>query len=533
MKIMPVKTTFMPGFKAHTYDIEPKSSEIVVHTDNNPYLGEEPYLVYGDPGKNEVKMKKENGLYSASAYIFTPNFNYHIKYKDTNAIDKKDGKDYSLPLESLKQNATKIIRNQYKQPLIHALKEGSAVGKLLYKEYFDYRDFEKISEPAIIVTKSAIIPSLNNKNILGFIMTEYDSGTLGHSAANLRHETELSAAVLDSDSIKKLKSFNGKNVEITVADNVLEISETDKVPSPKKFKKIEVPDMEYCEEILTSDKYSPELVGAKAVNLRKLEELVNNGKIDVIIPKSVALPYGFIEKNFPTHTYYFKNEEENDARMIDFLKKLEEKGVDTKNIMVRSAFNGEDLPNYSAAGLYQTYIARSEDFFEVYAAVTSAANSKNTRKAIESRMRHGIPDDKIKPSIVIQNAIRPDYKFTVYTEYGKDNLRIDMYSGKFHSLENYIQPHVFNYNKKTKELTYDSIQLVNPFVTYDENLNVVNIPPVENDLSSDKNLLKQVQKLVDNSLVIEKEFGKPQDIEGGFLGGDIYLWQTRNIVKNV
>lgn len=122
--------------------------------------------------------------------------------------------------------------------------------------------------------------------------------------------------------------------------------------------------MEYCEEILTSDKYSPELVGAKAVNLRKLEELVNNGKIDVIIPKSVALPYGFIEKNFPTHTYYFKNEEENDARMIDFLKKLEEKGVDTKNIMVRSAFNGEDLPNYSAAGLYQTYIARSEDFFE-------------------------------------------------------------------------------------------------------------------------------------------------------------------------
>lgn len=52
MKIMPVKTTFMPGFKAHTYDIEPKSSEIVVHTDNNPYLGEEPYLVYGDSGKN-------------------------------------------------------------------------------------------------------------------------------------------------------------------------------------------------------------------------------------------------------------------------------------------------------------------------------------------------------------------------------------------------------------------------------------------------------------------------------------------------
>lgn len=532
MKIIPIKIS-IPAFKAHIYDIDSKSDEVVIHTDNNPYLGEEPYLVYEDFGKEvQVPMKKTDGLYSASAYAHTPNFNYHIKYKDTNALDKKDGKDYSLPIESLTQDATKIVRTQHKQPLIQAFNEGSTVGKLLFEEHFDYRDFEKISEPTIIVTNYTTIPSLNNKNILGFIMTKYDGGTLGHSAANLRNETELSAAVLDADSVKKLKSFNGKNVEITVADNILKINETDKVPSPRIFPKIEVPDMEYCDEILTSDKYLPELVGAKAVNLRRLEELVNNGKIDVIIPKSVALPFGYIEKKFPTLTY-FENEEENKKQMIDFLKKLGENGIDTKNFMVRSAFNGEDLPNYSAAGLYRTYIASSSDIYNVYDSVTQVVNSKNERKAVESRQRHGIPDDKIKPSIIIQNAIRPDYKFTVYTEYGKDNLRIDMYSGNFHGFENYIQPHVFNYNKKNKKLTYDSIQLNNSVVTYDENFNVLKVPPVKNDLSKAKDLFKQVQKLIYNTLVIEKEFCMPQDIEGGFAGKNIYIWQTRNIVKKI
>ena len=43
-------------------------------------------------------------------------------------------------------------------------------------------------------------------------------------------------------------------------------------------------------------------------------------------------------------------------------------------------------------------------------------------------------------------------------------------------------------------------------------------------------LFEQIKKLCKNALVVEKEFGHPQDIEGGFKDNNIYLWQSRNIV---
>ena len=42
-----------------------------------------------------------------------------------------------------------------------------------------------------------------------------------------------------------------------------------------------------------------------------------------------------------------------------------------------------------------------------------------------------------------------------------------------------------------------------------------------------------LKKLANNTLKIEKYFGKPQDIEGGLKNGKLYLWQARNIIKRV
>ena len=44
-------------------------------------------------------------------------------------------------------------------------------------------------------------------------------------------------------------------------------------------------------------------------------------------------------------------------------------------------------------------------------------------------------------------------------------------------------------------------------------------------------LLPTLKKLVKNALVLEKEFGRPQDIEGGIKAGQLYFWQARNIVR--
>lgn len=548
MKITPVKF-YQPAFKAHYYKIEPKYHYVTIQTDNNPNLGNEPYLLCEQwGGTKKIKMEKEDELYSAKVH-FSPtahNFKYRIHYEDTGAVDVKDGDDYVIDSEKLASDAAIRVRNVHRQPLIHAINPGKAAGKVLYNDYFGWN--ETVDEPAIVVTKK-LGTFLKNPNIVGLVLVAEDVGTLTHMGAMLRQDTKACGAVFEPDVIEKLKSLDGKNVQIEIKDNKIDIKETGKPSSPKVYPKITVPDMKYCDKILTSSEYSSDYVGAKAVNLRRLEKLVEEGKIDVKIPKSVALPYGFIQHMFDENQSqkenYEKNkdryeckeaayapyeEENNEKRMFDLIKVLDEEGINTKDIMVRSAFNGEDLPNYSAAGIYRSSISKiiPEDLYEN---ICPVAQSKWELDAKLSREKHGIPDDVIKPSVILQNLVDPDYKFTLYTNCGDDKMRIELFSHRLWLYEGAVQPNVFTYDRKTKELTYDSIQMNREFVTYDENLNLVSPPPhpEKYDLAGNRAFFENMHKLIENALVIEKEFGKPQDIEGGFLKDDIYLWQTRNI----
>ena len=66
---------------------------------------------------------------------------------------------------------------------------------------------------------------------------------------------------------------------------------------------------------------------------------------------------------------------------------------------------------------------------------------------------------------------------------------------------------------------------------YDEDMNIINSDKIENNLSNNKKLFKQLHNIIDDALKIEQEFGVPQDIEGGIKDDNTYIWQTRNIVK--
>ena len=222
--------------------------------------------------------------------------------------------------------------------------------------------------------------------------------------------------------------------------------------------------------------------------------------------------------------------------MNEILSKMKEQKINSNPFMVRSSFNGEDLPNYSAAGIYSSTCVykniEPEDTREgLYYAIETVADSKMSKDAIASRKRHKIPDNDIKTGIIIQDFIDEDYKFTIYTDDDNNNLKIDLYSDNAWFYENAIQPHIFTYNKDTKKLQYDSIQMDNISVTFDEDMNIINSDKIENNLSNNKKLFKQLHNIIDDALTIEQEFGVPQDIEGGIKDDNTYIWQTRNIVK--
>jgi phosphoenolpyruvate synthase/pyruvate phosphate dikinase len=65
---------------------------------------------------------------------------------------------------------------------------------------------------------------------------------------------------------------------------------------------------------------------------------------------------------------------------------------------------------------------------------------------------------------------------------------------------------------------------------FDDKCKLMYSDPVECDLTGNTEVFNQIKEAVKNALIIEKEFGCRQDIEGGFdEKGRLYLWQTRNI----
>lgn len=552
MKVTPIKF-YTPQFKAHSYKIEPKTCNFEIQTDNNPNLGEKPYLIYNDYGENrEVKMEKKNGLYSAKAQAqpCQKDFKYHIKYQDTGKFDLKGGKEYSVDFDNLRMDAIAHLRKQYRQPMVHPFKSGSAVGKIFYRPHITSDEIENsIKEPSIVICERITSSSINNPNVVGVILLSDDFSSLSHNASLLRYSTKICGAIYDTQIISQLQDLNGQNVEIEIDDNYINFATSNKTPTPMIYPRIKVPDLKYSDKILTSGEYTSDLVGAKAVNLRRLENLVNEGKIDVKIPKSVTLTHGYIQKMFDENenqrVWYEKNkniypckeaayapylEAQSRAMMSDLMDTLRKNCIDGNLVMVRSAFNGEDLPNYSAAGIYDSQLATNEPA-DLYESIISVAQSKWQQRAISSRQKHGIPEEAIKPSVIIQELISPDYKFTLYTDYKDNKMRIELYSDKMWIWGEVQQPNVFIYDKNTGELTYDSIQLGQSPLTYDENFNLKELPPLKYDLSNKPEVFELIRKLVDNALVIEKEFGAPQDIEGGFADNEIFLWQTRNIPR--
>ena len=77
--------------------------------------------------------------------------------------------------------------------------------------------------------------------------------------------------------------------------------------------------------------------------------------------------------------------------------------------------------------------------------------SKNKPIAVKSRKRHGITNDEIKPSVIIQDYINSDYSFTTYTEspLDKNKLLIELFINK--NKYNHPEPYQITFDKKTNK----------------------------------------------------------------------------------
>jgi len=196
--------------------------------------------------------------------------------------------------------------------------------------------------------------------------------------------------------------------------------------------------------------------------------------------------------------------------------------------MVRSSYNGEDVKDYSAAGLYSSYESMNNDYLNEI--IKLVWESKWNPMAYYSRLEHGIDHEKIRPTVIVQDYVDADYTFTLYTKDPEkdDSLLIEMNTKKS------IDPYIIRYNRKDDTVNVESIARYGRKIKLDENQKIIHADPINDPVKKDeKEWMPLLKKICHAALEVEQEFKAPQDIEGGIKFEDgkpqIYFWQTRDI----
>jgi len=531
-----------------------------------------------------LPMKEEGDVYSVNppyAGLYD-RLTYAIFYKDTKKWDDNNGKGYIIEPRKIINRAIEFDKRERGQSPLNIIRKGKTQGKVVVNDTLSelLRTLPKSDEPVIAVVGDFVKGGKDDvlgyipRNVQSVIFTKTSTSALDHAAASVAGQVASAAVLSDENKIIALQKMAGKFIDMDVNQKGLrwkQIKSSTLEPQNIARPEIKIPEIVPTDRLLKSEEYKPELVGNKAYRLRCLEEMKNRGGLkDVEIPRSFAIPCGIFDRvlaanpeiaadidkrvqeinqmtdttamnqalydlrlsNYHRPEIAIKIPEETQQEITDFKEKL---GL-RNSTMARSSFNGEDAKGYSAAGLYDSRFISDEYIrFKLSNSIKFVWGSKWNYRAYMSRRENNIEHAIIKPTVIIQDFVDADYRFTIYTkdpESNSDNkLLIQMRSKES------PDPYIIKYDKDKKEIKIEQIARKARSITLDDKFRIISADPIDDPIINNLEQWKPLLKKVCNAAgEIEKEFGTYQDIEGGIkLGADgkvddsqIYIWQGRD-----
>ncbi len=229
----------------------------------------------------------------------------------------------------------------------------------------------------------------------------------------------------------------------------------------------------------------------------------------------------------------FKQGKVNAALRAEILRRLA-RDFPEKGMFVRSSSNAEDLPNFSGAGLYDTVPNVRGDDAMMNALKTVWASLWNF-EAYEARERAGIDHSKVFMAVLIQEGINSESSGVMITAdpFDRDNrgaiyisakrgLGIKVVEGKRIAEQIIFRPRT------------DAVQILtrsaeDSLLTFDERGGIKEIP-----ITGDRAVLTDevIRRLVRAATEIKRVFGgREQDIEWAYMGGQIYIVQSRPYIE--
>lgn len=321
------------------------------------------------------------------------------------------------------------------------------------------------------------------------------------------------------------------------------------------------------------------VVGGKSRNLAGLKAKL---PADVLAPVSVALPYGSFDRVLasPENAAVAKKVGELEALLSKDGKKggvpsalAQLRTVITTELLAPESLKKEVVQAAETAGLVaQNVLSTSSEWESVWHAIKAVWASKWTDRAWLSRRAHAIPDEDLQMAVLLQQIIPADYAFVLHTAdplsgakgivhgevvVGMGEALVGNHPGRAlsftydsttpssPSLSVACLPSkreaMFVNKEKASELMliarsdsngedledfagaglYDSV----PVAAYDQ----IAVNYVEEPLLWDQTFRNDLlKKIAEMGISIEKAFdGVPQDIEGVYSQGELYVVQSR------
>ncbi len=205
-----------------------------------------------------------------------------------------------------------------------------------------------------------------------------------------------------------------------------------------------------------------------------------------------------------------------------------------KGLFVRSSSNAEDLPNFSGAGLYST-VPNVREEAKLFEAIKTVWASLWNFEAYEARERAGIDHLKVYMAVLIQEGVNADSagvlitadpfdrenQGTIYIS-AKRGLGIKVVEGKKIAEQIIYRPRSNAIRVLTRS-DEDSL------LTFDEQGGVKEVA-----IAGERAVLTDavVRRLARAGGLIKRIFGgKEQDIEWIYMGGQIYIVQSRPFIR--
>jgi hypothetical protein len=463
---------------------------------------------------------------------------------------------------------------------------GEKIGKILFADNMDHLEEiinkNNLSNERLVCFVDTLSGAEEPPKGVSGIITPKVVDTLAHIGVRARQESIGFACIDDFtlyETMKKRFSSNNSYGKLQIKDGqdveVKSLTKQQYESLLEDEKKVEVTpekvilpkgNLDDSRSILDVSEILLEKSGPKATNIAKLSTKVP-------IPPSLSVPFGIFHKVLhhsinrdilreynKTLQIVEKKQKENDISVsqdLEVLKRLvkkltipkdiEEQIINsvkkaipegTKYVMTRSSTNGEDLANFSGAGLYSS---QPNPINEIINGIKIVWASKWNKRAFDARVKAQIPHEDLQVAVLIQPCIDTKYGFVTHTANpitkNPNEVFIEMVQGQNEALVSGKIPgtgYGFVYNKETgaikrTHLADKSYQ----FLPSDDGGTRLELADYKNDiLAGDKSQWESmVREIGEYSVKIEKMYqGVPQDIEGVIEPKKLktYIVQTRD-----